>query len=294
MKMKRFAKLMSFILVLLVAGGLCLSLNVHAANAPVLTVSASSVQAGKSVTATVGYTFDAGSLGAIVEVEYDADFFWFGGNIDKGAYTDSTEINGSKITIVFLADNPMTSLTQTLNFAVLNGSAVGSNGTIKVTVTEITDGDFNQPDPGDVLTSVTATKTVTVAAVPTPTPTPTRTPTSVTPTPSAVPTAAPTDEGTEGPTDEATATGTDETETPTETAPGDETTTPGMIPSAKPTDSKPGVSNQEFINAGAFGFTVLIALVVGIWIGIGIGFLIWGRKGGRKIRPTRVIGNDDY
>lgn len=50
-------------------------------------------------------------------------------------------------------------------------------------------------------------------------------------------------------------------------------------------------NNARGITPGAFVFWIIISLVVGLWIGIGIGFVLWGRyKTRKKQKGPYVIG----
>ncbi|MFR1518198.1 MAG: hypothetical protein ACLSVG_05400 [Clostridia bacterium] len=82
---------------------------------------------------------------------------------------------------------------------------------------------------------------------------------------------------------------------------------PAVSPSADPTlqnDGDPGIispshtttgngdENKEgFVTPGAFVFWLVLALLVGIWTGIGIGYILWGRYKTKKNHTgPKVIG----
>lgn len=65
----------------------------------------------------------------------------------------------------------------------------------------------------------------------------------------------------------------------------------GIIPPSQTARGNNNVNNDSVVTPGAFVFWIILMLVVGIWIGIGIGYIIWGRYKTKKnsIGP-KVIG----
>ena len=64
----------------------------------------------------------------------------------------------------------------------------------------------------------------------------------------------------------------------------------GIIPTGDLSSSLKNNSSDS-ISAGAFVFWLLAALVIGIWIGVFIGFVLWGRYKTKKIqRGPYIIG----
>ena len=62
----------------------------------------------------------------------------------------------------------------------------------------------------------------------------------------------------------------------------------GIIPTLKPIPSK---NNEGAITPGAFIFWLLTALVIGLWVGILVGYILWGRYKTKKMqRGPYVIG----
>lgn len=319
--MKKISKKI-IVLFLLVAIGIgATALPVSATNTLILTSTADSAQPGKSLTVTVGFSLDAGVSAGQIEVTYNSKVLWFSKNASTKTedVTDTLTVDetNSKITIIFApVDSTVKQVTQKLVFAVTTNSAPGDKGDITVKVTRASDGNFTELTPSQALGSDTATKTITAAGVPTPTatPTPTSTPTptkaptqTVTPTktpaqsqvPSATPTQTQEPTGTEeidpsGTPGEIEGTPGDETADPSATPEIDSTVTP-MI-TQKPTAVPTATDNQALlIKSGALGFWMIVVLVVGIWIGIAIGFFIWGRRKGRnRIRRSKIIGNDEF
>ena len=62
----------------------------------------------------------------------------------------------------------------------------------------------------------------------------------------------------------------------------------GIIPTLKPIPSK---NDEGAITPGAFIFWLLTALVIGLWVGILVGYILWGRYKTKKMqRGPYVIG----
>ncbi len=240
-----------------------------------------------SFSATVGYNYSGGVMSGVqMDVTYNSTYFEY---VDtaKGAKTDTLDAETpGVITIIFVDLDGTTSFRQVLNFKVRTGVAVGSKGDISVKITGLSD------ENGEELTysSTPVSKTLTVSEKPTPTPTPTK--------PAWTPSPTPTNTPGEG-------TGEESTATPegTEEIPTDETMLPTQEPTISLLPTKTPVPTMEptatddqalLIRSGALGFWMLVVLIVGVWIGIAIGFFIWGRKNGRSVRRSRIIGNDEF
>ena len=287
-------KLIIFFLVALM-GFSMMALPVSAANGIILTPSADSVQPGKTMYVDVGIALDNGVSGGKLEVTYNPQVLWF----SKAASTKTPEVTdtidedatNAKITILFAPTDIANQVTQKLVFVVTNNSTPGSTGDITVKVLEASDADFAQLTSGQV-GGGTLTKTITVASAPTPTPTPT--PTTPVWTPGAT-----TPAQTQAPA------GTDEID-PSATPGEEETLEPSETPEASPTEApvvtnKPAIASPTstddqalLIKSGALGFWMMVVLIVGIWVGIAIGYFIWGRRKGRAVRRSKIIGNDEF
>jgi hypothetical protein len=64
----------------------------------------------------------------------------------------------------------------------------------------------------------------------------------------------------------------------------------GIIPTSKPISSNKN-NNESVITPGAFIFWLLTALVIGLWVGILVGYVLWGRYKTKKMqRGPYVIG----
>lgn len=317
--MKKISKKIIVLFLLAVMSIFVTVLPVVAANTLILTSTADSAQPGKSLTVTVGFSLDAGVSGGQIEVTYNPRVLWFSKNASTKTedVTDTLTVDeaNAKITIIFApVDSTIKQATQKLVFAVTNNSAPGDKGDITVKVTRASDGNFNELTPGQVFGSNTATKTITVAsaATPTPTSTPTKAPTP-TPTQTATPTKTPVQTATpdvtpnqtqdpsgtaeidpDGTPGEMEGTPDGETFAPSETPKIDSTNAPVLT--QKPTELPTTTDDQALlIKSGALGFWMIVVLVVGIWIGIAIGFFIWGRRKGRnRIRRSKIIGNDEF
>lgn len=237
--------------------------------------------------ATVGCSYSGGSMGvAILEVTYNTTCFEYV-TTDKGNQT--TDINTDTfgvIKVFFENMDGATSFRQVLNFKVRAGAAVGSKGDISVKITDLTS------DLGEDLTysSTPVSKTLTVSEKPTPTPTPTKPVWTPSPTPTNTPGEGTSEEftGTPGGTEEIP---TDETMLPTQEPTISLLPTKTPVPTMEPTATD---DQALLIRSGALGFWLLVVLIVGVWIGIAIGFFIWGRKNGRSVRRSRIIGNDEF
>lgn len=297
--MKKVSKKVIIFFIVALIGLSMMALPVSAANGIVLTPSADSVQPGKTLYVDVGITLDAGVSGGQLEVTYNPSVLWF----SKDASTKTPDVTdtltvdeaNAKITIVFApAEITNKQVTQRLVFVVTNSSTPGSTGDITVKVTRASDGNFTELTPSQDLGGGTATKKITVTSVPTPIPTPTPTKPAWTPTPTPAQTQDPvgTDEldpsGTPGE-DEGTP-GEDETITPSVTP--ELTATPEATQKATPTQTPD--DQALLIKTGALGFWMMVILIVGIWVGIAIGYFIWGRKKGRNVRRSKIIGNDEF
>lgn len=78
------------------------------------------------------------------------------------------------------------------------------------------------------------------------------------------------------------------TDEPQQTAPLQDDTQTSIIPTIGPTKTPEG---DNVVTAGAFVFWLVVALILGLWIGLGIGFVIWGRYRNKKNnRGPFVIG----
>ena len=68
--------------------------------------------------------------------------------------------------------------------------------------------------------------------------------------------------------------------------------TAGIITPGTTSDSIGHTNDEEgVVTPGAFVFWLIISIIAGIWIGIGIGFILWGRYKTKKIyRGPNVIG----
>ena len=75
--MKRISKKSILLFLVLLMSISTVVLPVSAANGPVMTTSATSVQPGKSFTVTVGFSYEGGISGGEVEVTYYGKLFWF-------------------------------------------------------------------------------------------------------------------------------------------------------------------------------------------------------------------------
>lgn len=299
--MKKVSKKVIIFFIVALIGLSMMALPVSAANGIVLTPSADSVQPGKTLYVDVGIALDAGVSGGQLEVTYNPSVLWF----SKDASTKTPDVTdtltvdeaNAKITIVFApAEFTNKQATQKLVFVVTNSSTPGSTGDLTVKVTRASDGNFTELTPSQTFGSATVTKKITVASAPTPTPTPTptKTPTwTPTPTPTQTQEPAGTDEmdpsGTPGESEGTP--GEDETIVPSETP--EITASPEAT--SKVTASPKATDDQALlIRSGALGFWMMVVLIVGIWVGIAIGYFIWGRKKGRNIRRSKIIGNDEF
>lgn len=286
----------SFLLILI--GISVMAFPVSAANGIILTSTADSAQPGKTVTITVGLSLDAGVSGGQIEVTYDADVLWFSKNasVKTEGVTDTLTVDeaNSKITIIFAPEDfTMKQATQKLVFAVTNNSTAGSKGAVTATVTRAADGNFTELTPSQIFGSATVTKQIAVVSAPTPTPTKTPAWTPSATTPGVTQTPSGTDEldpsGTPG---EAEGTFDEEILPPSETP--ELTVTPESTPKPTTAPTKTPDNQALLIKSGALGFWMMVVLIAGIWIGIAIGYFIWGRKKGRNIRRSKIIGNDEF
>ncbi len=276
-----------------------MALPVSAANGIILTSSADAAQPGKSITITVGLSLDNGVSGGQIEVTYDAGMLWFSKNSSTKTegVTDTITVDeaNSKITIIFAPEDfTAKQATQKLVFAVTNNSKPGSKSTVTATVTRAADGNFTELTPSQIFGSAAVSKQIEVANVPTPTPTPTPTKTPSW-TPGATTPGQQTPIGTDEVDPSATPDGTpgeEETLEPSKTPEVIPTVTPEATQKATPTPTPEGQS--LLIKTGALGFWMMVVLIVGIWIGIAVGYLIWGRKKGRAVRRSKIIGNDEF
>ena len=74
------------------------------------------------------------------------------------------------------------------------------------------------------------------------------------------------------------------------TSPLQNSETAGIIPTSDPLSASKK-NNSDSISAGAFVFWLLAALVIGIWVGMVIGYVLWGRYKTKKIqRGPYIIG----
>ena len=65
----------------------------------------------------------------------------------------------------------------------------------------------------------------------------------------------------------------------------------GIIPSSEAGTDTDNEGISETVSPGAFVFWLFLALIVGIWIGIGIGYILWGRYKAKRIKTgPKVIG----
>lgn len=273
-----------------------MALPVSAANGIIFTPSAAAVQPGKNLYVDVGLSLDNGVSAAKMEITYNPSVLWFSkaASTKTPGVTDTIDEDAAnaKITILFAPDDVANQVTQKLVFVVTNNSSPGSTGDITVKVIEASDANFAQLTP-DQVGGGTMSKTITVASAPTPTPTPTPTKPAWTPTPPPAQTQEPT--GTDEMDPSATPDGTpgeEETMEPSKTPEVIPTVTPEATQKATPTPTPEAQS--LLIKTGALGFWMMVVLIVGIWIGIAIGFLIWGRKKGRAVRRSKIIGNDEF
>ncbi len=226
---------------------------------------------------TVGCSYAGTKMGgATIEVTYNATYFEYDmatennlGNQTDGIAADTPGL----IRILFYSNSGSTSFQQQIGFKVKSGVAVGSKGDISVKAVDLSD------TMGEVLAcaGTPVSKTITVVLKPTPTPTP-----KPTPTPTYTPTPKPTEEVTETPSEE-----------PTELTPEP---TEEIVITQKPTTVPTQTPDSQalLIKTGALGFWMMVVLIAGIWVGIAIGYFIWGRKKGRNVRRSKIIGNDEF
>lgn len=74
------------------------------------------------------------------------------------------------------------------------------------------------------------------------------------------------------------------------TAAGKETLPAGVSPTGSG-EAVPYPTHDGSVSPGAFLFWLIVAVIIGIWIGIGIGYLMWGRRSRKGMfRNSRVIG----
>lgn len=82
-----------------------------------------------------------------------------------------------------------------------------------------------------------------------------------------------------------------------EATPGVETNKPlqeneatGIITTNSPTTT-PNSAEEGLLTPGGFVFWLIVALIIGLWVGLGIGYILWGRyKSKRNNRGPFVIG----
>lgn len=295
--MKKVSKKVIIFFLVALIGLSMMTLPVSGANGIILTPSAAAVQPSKNLYVDVGLSLDNGVSAAKMEITYNPSVLWFSkaASTKTPGVTDTIDEDAAnaKITILFAPDDVANQVTQKLVFVVTNNSSPGSTGDITVKVIEASDANFAQLTP-DQVGGGTMSKTITVASAPTPTPTPTPTKT-----PSWTPGATTPGQQTPIGTDEV-----DPSATPDGT-PGEEETlepskTPEVIPTVTPeatqkaTPTPTPEAQSLLIKTGALGFWMMVVLIVGIWIGIAVGFLIWGRKKGRAVRRSKIIGNDEF
>lgn len=270
---------------------LCLSLfgavSVSAAETATFTANSTWPNQEAYFDVTVGCIYTGSTMGgATIEITYNATYFQYEAIEEGERYTEEIVADTpGLIKIMFFKSAGSSSFQQPLRFKVKNGVAVGSKGDISVKVLELSD------TMGEPLacTGTPVSKTITVTAKPTPTPTPTTpawTPSATTPAQTQAPT------------------GTEEMD-PSATPWEEETIEPSETPEASPTEApvvtekpiaSPTATNDQalLIQSGALAFWMMVVLIVGIWIGIGVGYLIWGRRKGRAIRRSKIIGNDEF
>ncbi len=283
---------------IMVAMYLLATLPVVAAETVFLQMSSEWPPQESSFNATVGWDYTQDLVGGgLMEVAFDTEYFEYVSATDQASYTtiDTSTSGLVKIFVDAVNVNGINSFRQKLVFKVKSTAQVGNKGTIEVKVIDLSNLD------GDDLGASQAPVSKVITVVGKPTPTPTKTPTA-TQSPTWTPSATP------GQTQEPT--GTEEIDpsiTPGETegTPGDETLSPSETPEIMPTVTpdvtkkpiqSPAATEDEalLIKSGALGFWMIVVLVIGIWIGIAIGFFIWGRRKGRNVRRSRIIGNDEF
>ncbi len=67
--------------------------------------------------------------------------------------------------------------------------------------------------------------------------------------------------------------------------------TAGIITSLPPNGTAQAAEGDGVVTPGAFVFWLILALVIGVWAGIGIGYALWGRYKTKKVqRGPHVIG----
>lgn len=250
--------------------------------------------------AIVGWDYNQDLVAAgLMEVTFNTEYFEYDKAEDKANSTTIDTSTAGVIKIFFDANDVggIHTFRQKLVFKVKATAQVGNKGNIAVRVVDLSnlDGD----DLGASQTPVS--KVITVVGKPTSSPTPTKTPT-VTKSPIWTPSATPNQTEKPTNTDEIASSG---TPGQSEGTPGEETLEPLETPEITPAET-PNVTKKPIpsptatddqallIKTGALGFWMIVVLVVGIWIGIAIGFFIWGRRRGRGIKRSKIIGNDEF
>ncbi|MBR5500368.1 MAG: hypothetical protein IKV74_02440 [Clostridia bacterium] len=295
--MKNWKKLICLLCIaLMITMCFAATVTVSAAETVFLQMSSEWPPQESNFTANVGWDYNQDLVGAgLMEVTFSTEFFEYS-HADNKAASTTIDTATSGVVKIFIDANDVGgihSFRQKLVFKVKATAKVGDKGTISVKVFDLSniDGD----DLGASQAPVSKKITVVGKPTPTPTPTPTKTPawTPSATTPGVTQTPIGTNEldpsGTPG-----AAEGTFEEEIlpPSETP--ELTVTPESTPKPTTAPTKTPDNQALLIKSGALGFWMMVVLIVGIWIGIAIGYFIWGRKKGRSVRRSKVIGNDEF
>ena len=269
---------------------MCIATNVpvSAAETVFLQMSSEWPPQESSFTANVGWDYNQDVVAAgIMEVTFSTEYFEYS-QAENKANSTTIDTSTAGVIKIFIDANDVGgihSFRQKLVFKVKSTAQVGNKGTIAVKVVDLSNID------GDDLGASQApvSKKITVVGKPTPTPTPTTpvwTPSATTPAQTQEPTSSEEIDPSATP-------GEEETIEPSETP--EASPTEALVVTDKPIASPTATDDQALlIKSGALAFWMMVVLIVGIWIGIGVGYLIWGRRKGRAIRRSKIIGNDEF
>lgn len=281
----------------------------NASTDPVATLSTTSIQAGQKIFSTVGYKVDQISTGVTILVAYDADLLEYGTYEKHNDRVENDYLSVDQkedLLEIRFSSNDEEEANKQINLCIISfklkdNVQVGTAINITITLKDFS-GSIAEDYPHNTVNK-SIVKTVTVAAKPT------ATPATPTPTPTKTPVRTPTPTPTKTPGETAGTTGggilpgtsdlpTDASPESSGDLPTDETAspTPTTTPTKGVSSGTPETTDDQalLIKTGALGFWMLVVLIVGIWIGIAVGFLIWGRKRGRHVRRSKIIGTDDF